>query len=51
MSNIQDKREYARKLLDGCLRDCDVWYEQMAKNLRMIEVEVAVLEHDEDFLE
>ena len=46
MSNIQDKGESARKLLDGCLRDNEVWYEQMGENLRMIEVEAAVLGHD-----
>ena len=34
VSNIQDKGESARKLLDGCLRDNEVWYEQMGKNLR-----------------
>jgi len=49
--NIQDKRESSRKLLDGCLRDNEVWHEQMGKNLRMIEVEAAILEHNEDFLE
>ena len=46
MSNIQGKGESARKLLDGSLRDNEVWYEQMGENLRMIEVEAAILEHD-----
>ena len=50
-TNILDKGESARKLLDGCLRDNEVWYEQMGRNLRMIEVEAAILEHYEDFLE
>jgi len=49
VSNIQDKGESARKLLDGCLRDNEVWYEQIGKNLRIIEVETAVLEHDKTF--
>ena len=34
VSNIQDKGESARKLLDGCLRDNEVWYKQMGENLR-----------------
>ena len=51
VTNILDKGESARKLLDGCLRDNEVWYEQMGRNLRMIEVEAAILEHYEDFLE
>ena len=37
VTNILDKGESARKLLDGCLRDNEVWYEQMGKNLRLIE--------------
>ena len=37
VSNIQDKGESARKLLEGCLRDNEVWYEQMGKILRLIE--------------
>ena len=56
MSNIQDKGESARKLLEGCLRDNEVWYEQMGKNLRMIEYLAADLAaskelEEEDFLE
>ena len=50
VSSRTNKGESARKLLDGCLRDNEVWYEQMGKNLRLIEVQAAVLEHDEDFL-
>ena len=49
VSNIQDKGECARKLFDECLRDNEVWYEQMGRNLRMLEVEAAILEHDEEF--
>jgi len=37
VSNIKDKGESARKLLEGCLRDNEVWYEQMGKNLKLIE--------------
>ena len=37
VSNIQDKGESARKLLDGCLRDNELWYEQMEKNLKLIQ--------------
>jgi len=37
VSNVQDKGESSRKLLEGCLRDNEVWYEQMGKNLRLIE--------------
>jgi len=50
VSNIQDKGESSRKLLEGCLRDNEVWYEQMGKNLKLTEDQAAVLEHDEDFL-
>ena len=50
VSNKQDKGESARKLLEGCLRDNDFWYEQMGKILRLIEDHAAVLEDDEDFL-
>ena len=52
MSNIQDKGESAKKLLEGCLRNNEVWYEQMGKNLRLIEDLAASkeLEDDEDFL-
>ena len=50
MSNIQDKGDSARKLLDGCLRDNEVWYEQMEKKLRLIEDLAASKELDnEDF--
>ena len=49
MSNIQDKGESATKLLDGCLRDNDVWYEQMGKILRLLEAQDAVLEEDKEF--
>ena len=50
VSNILDKGESARKLLDGCLRDNEVWYEQMEKNLRLIEDLAASKELDnEDF--
>ena len=31
ISNIHDKGESARKLLKGCLRDIEVWYEQMGR--------------------
>ena len=56
VSNIQDKGESARKLLEGCLRDNEVWYEQMGKNLRMIKDLAADLAaskelEEEDFLE
>ena len=50
VSNIQDKGESARELLEGCLRDNEVWYEQMGKNLKILE-DLAVsaeLEDDED---
>ena len=46
VSNIQDKGESARKLLEDCLRDNEVWYEKMEKNLRLIEDQAAVLEDD-----
>ena len=49
VSNIQDKGESATKLLDGCLRDNEVWYEQMGKILRLLEDQDAVLEDDEEF--
>ena len=49
VSNIQDKGESATKLLDGCLRDNDVWYEQMGKILRLLEAQDAVLEDDQEF--
>ena len=46
------KVDLQKKLLDQCLRDNEVWYEQMGKNLRMIEDLAASkeLEDDEDFL-
>jgi len=50
LSNIQDKGESARKLLDRCLRDNKVWYKQMGKNLKLIEDLAVELEDDEDFL-
>jgi len=54
VSNIQDKGQdkgkSARKLLDGCLRDNEVWCEQMGKNLKLIEDLAVELEDDEDFL-
>ena len=49
VSNIQDRGESATKLLDGCLRDNDVWYEQMSKILRLSEAQDAVLEEPEEF--
>ena len=49
VSNIQDKGESATKLLDGCLRDNEVWYEQMGKILRLLEDQDAVLEDDGEF--
>jgi len=53
---IQDKGESARKLLEGCLKNNEVWYEQMGKNLRLIEDLAANLAaskelEKEDFLE
>jgi len=55
VSNIQDKGS-ARKLLERCLIDNEVWYKQMAKNLRMIEDLAADLEaskelEEKDFLD
>ena len=50
VSNIQDKGKSAKKLLDGCLRDNEVWYEQMGKNLKLIEDLAVEFEDDEDFL-
>ena len=55
MANIQvkDGGASAKLLLDRCLRDNEVWYEQMGKNLKMIE-DLAVskeLVDDENFLE
>jgi len=52
VSNIQDKGESARKILDGCLRDNEVWYEQMRKNLKILEdlAVTAELEDEEHFL-
>ena len=49
LSNIMDRGESATKLLDGCLRDNEVWYEQMGKILSLLEVEAATLEHDKEF--
>jgi len=37
VSNIHDKGEFTRKLLEGCPRDNEVWYKQMEKNLKLIE--------------
>ena len=52
MSNIQDKGESARKLLDGCLNNNEVWYEQMGRNLKLIKDLAASKElEEEDFLE
>ena len=51
VSNIHDKGESTRKLLEGCPRDNEVWYEQMEKNLKLIEDLVASKElEEEDFL-
>jgi len=49
VSNIQDKGESATKLFDGCLRDNEVWYEEMGKILRLLEDRDAVLEDHEEF--
>ena len=49
---MQDKGT-ARKLLDGCLRGNEVWYEQIEKNLKILE-DLAVsaeLEDGEHFLQ
>ena len=49
VSSRTNKGESARQLLDGCLRDNEVWYEQMGKILRLLEARDAVLEDDEEF--
>ena len=53
VSSKTDKGASAKLLLDGCQRDNEVWYEQMKKNLRLIEdlAVTAEFEDDEDFLE
>ena len=45
------KGESARKVWEGCLRDNEVWYEQMGKNLKLIEDLAASKDlEEEDFL-
>jgi len=54
VANIQvkDGGASAKLLLEVCLRDNEVWYEQMGKNLKLIEDLAASKElvDDEDFL-
>jgi hypothetical protein len=50
VSSEKDKGESARKLLEGCLRDNDVWYEQTGKNLKILEdLSVTAALEDDDF--
>ena len=52
MSSKKDKGVSVKLLLDGCLSNNEAWYEQMGKNLRLIE-DLAVsakFEDDENFL-
>jgi len=44
----KDKGVSAKLLLDECLRDNEVWYEQMGKNLRPIEDLAVSAEFEDD---
>ena len=44
----KDKGVSAKLLLDGCLRNNEVWYEQMGKNLRLIEDLEVILQHQKN---